>query len=56
MGQQDVFSTPTEMAALALAIPAACLVEIDDAGHLTPLEQPAAFNAALLDFLDGLPG
>jgi 3-oxoadipate enol-lactonase len=31
-------------------------VIIPDAGHLTPLENPPAFNQALREFLAGLPG
>ena len=41
--------------ALAAAIPAARLVVVPDAGHVVNLEQPAAFNRALGEFLDGLP-
>lgn len=37
---------------LAGAIPGARLVVIDDAGHVVNLAQPAAFNAALEQFLD----
>jgi pimeloyl-ACP methyl ester carboxylesterase len=43
------------MGAMARAIPGGRLVEIPAAGHLAPLEQPAAVNAALLEFLAGLP-
>ncbi len=55
VGQQDAISPPAEMATMARAIPAARLVEIPAAGHLAPLEQPAAVNAAMLQFLAGLP-
>ncbi|MGH6903678.1 MAG: alpha/beta fold hydrolase [Geminicoccaceae bacterium] len=43
---------PQEMKALAAMIPGARLVEIGPAGHLSNLEQPEAFNAALIGFLD----
>lgn len=36
---------------LAQTIPNATLEIIANSGHMAPLEQPAAFNAALLDFL-----
>lgn len=32
------------------------LVTVPDAGHLTPMEQPAAFNAAVAEWLRELPG
>jgi len=32
-------------------VPAAALVAIPGAGHLSNLESPAAFNAAMLDWL-----
>lgn len=37
--------------AVAEAVPAAELVEIPDAGHGSPADNPDAFNAVLLDFL-----
>ncbi len=37
---------------LAQTIPGASLTIIKDSGHMAPLEQPAAFTAALLEFLD----
>src|SRR5262249_43509911 len=40
--------------ALADALPSARLVVVPGAGHVVNLEQPAAFNAALEGFLDGL--
>ena len=36
---------------LAQTIPNASLKIIENSGHMSPLEQPAAFNAALLEFL-----
>jgi 3-oxoadipate enol-lactonase len=51
VGQNDAISTPTEMRGLAQAIPGAKFVEIPAAGHLSPLENPAAVNAAIGAFL-----
>lgn len=51
VGQHDVISPPDEMRAIAAAIPGARFVQIDAAGHMAPLEQPAAFNAAIREFL-----
>jgi pimeloyl-ACP methyl ester carboxylesterase len=39
---------------MANKIPGACKVVIDDAGHSSNIDQPAAFNAAVREFLDGL--
>ena len=49
-------SHPEEMKAMAAMIPGARLVEIGPAGHLSNLEQPDAFNAALIGFLDSFDG
>jgi pimeloyl-ACP methyl ester carboxylesterase len=38
---------------LAATIPNAALKIIKASGHMSPLEQPAAFSAALMEFLDG---
>ena len=46
VGSEDASSPPAEMRGMAAAIPAARFVEIPAAGHLSPLEQPAAVNAA----------
>jgi 3-oxoadipate enol-lactonase len=51
VGQEDGISTAAEMRGIAEAIPAATFVEIPAAGHVSPLENPAAVNAAILDFL-----
>jgi pimeloyl-ACP methyl ester carboxylesterase len=51
VGEHDVISTPEEMQGMAAAIPGARCVVIPHAGHMAPLEQPAAVNAALREFL-----
>jgi 3-oxoadipate enol-lactonase len=54
VGQHDVLSTRDEMRGMAEKIPGAKFVEIAGAGHMTPVEAPAAVSAALRDFLRGL--
>ncbi len=51
VGQDDVISPPAEMRGIAEAIPGARFVEIPAAGHMSPLENPAAVNAAIVEFL-----
>lgn len=51
VGEHDAISTVDEMRGMARAISGAELVVIPDAGHMSPLENPAAFNAALERFL-----
>ncbi len=54
VGDRDTpFLAPCEY--MAKKIPGARLVTIPDAGHASNIDQPAAFNRALLEFLDGLP-
>lgn len=53
-GEHDIISPPDEMRALAGAIPQGEFVLIPQAGHMAPLEQPAAVNAALRAFLERL--
>jgi 3-oxoadipate enol-lactonase len=50
-GEADVITPPAEAQAMAAAIPGARLVVIPKAGHLSPLENPRAFNAAVRAFL-----
>lgn len=51
VGAEDAI-TPPECLERALAVmPRARLVIVPGAGHMTPLESPAAFNAAVLAFL-----
>jgi pimeloyl-ACP methyl ester carboxylesterase len=54
-GERDLGSLPVSRA-LSEALPAAQLVVIPDAGHVVNLAAPAAFDAALLDFLGSLAG
>jgi 3-oxoadipate enol-lactonase len=50
-GEHDAITPAAEMRTFAKAIPHSKYVEIPDAGHMSPLEQPALFNAALESFL-----
>ncbi|UJW83916.1 alpha/beta fold hydrolase [Devosia sp. SL43] len=47
----DEFIRPEHAAYLAATIPGARLVTLDGVTHFAPLQRPAVFNAALLDFL-----
>lgn len=51
VGAEDTVTPPSDAAAMADAIPGARLVTIPRAGHLSPMENPRAFNAALRAFL-----
>jgi pimeloyl-ACP methyl ester carboxylesterase len=53
VGAEDVITPPSEMQAMARAIPHAQFEIIPHAGHLSPLEQPEAVNAAIEKFLQG---
>jgi 3-oxoadipate enol-lactonase len=50
-GSKDNNAPAPMMAKMATYIPSSTYVEIEGAGHLVNLEQPAAFNAALDQFL-----
>jgi pimeloyl-ACP methyl ester carboxylesterase len=54
VGGDDQLTPPAAARALAAAIPGARLEVVADAGHLTPVEQPAATSAALRRFLDAI--
>lgn len=51
VGAEDALTPPAEAERLHAAIPNSALTVIGGAGHLTNLEQPAAFNAAVRDLL-----
>ena len=50
-GEHDAISPPDEMRKIAAAMPQARFVQIDGAGHMAPLEDPQAVNAAIIEFL-----
>ena len=50
-GEEDLASPPEEVEGMAKQIPGSTFVRIPRAGHLSNLENPGAFNAALLSFL-----
>lgn len=51
VGEDDALTPPPMSATMAEAIPKAELVYLPAAGHLSSLEQPQPFNAALASFL-----
>ena len=53
-GEHDRVATPAYAASVAAALPDARLHIIPGAGHVSNIEAPDAFNAALDDFLGGL--
>ena len=54
VGEHDTLSPPAEMRGIAEQIPGAEFALIPAAGHMSPLENPGAFNAALIRFLAGI--
>jgi 3-oxoadipate enol-lactonase len=50
-GEKDRNAAPAVMRRMAGAIPAARYVELAGCGHVMSFDQPAAFLAALVDFL-----
>jgi pimeloyl-ACP methyl ester carboxylesterase len=51
VGAQDPVTPPDEARALALALPRGVLLEVPDAGHTPPLEQPKIVGEAIIKFL-----
>ncbi|MDH3719792.1 MAG: alpha/beta hydrolase [Planctomycetota bacterium] len=54
VGQHDTISPPDEMRQIAAAIPDSRFVEILDTGHMAPMENAPAVNAAMAEFLSEL--
>jgi pimeloyl-ACP methyl ester carboxylesterase len=52
--EADALTPPKYADFLETSIPGASRVTLADAGHLSPLEQPEAFNAALTEFIESL--
>ncbi len=55
VGAEDAITPPDTMQAMTDAMPNASLTVIEGAGHMTPMENPSAFNDALSQFLERLP-
>ncbi len=53
-GSEDILTTPAVLREMHAAVVGSQMVELPGAGHLSNLEQPDAFNAALLTFLQAL--
>jgi pimeloyl-ACP methyl ester carboxylesterase len=53
VGEEDEITPPAESVILRDRIPGVRLVTVAGAGHLSSLEQPEAWNAALREFLRG---
>jgi len=51
VGDEDTVTPPELAESMHRAIPGSRLAVIAGAGHLVPLEQPAAFAGALTEFL-----
>jgi 3-oxoadipate enol-lactonase len=51
-GREDGVRTPADAEFIERGVKGSQLVVIDDAGHLMNMEQPEAFNHAMLDFLN----
>jgi pimeloyl-ACP methyl ester carboxylesterase len=54
VGEEDALTPPSESEGMQAAIPRATLVRLPHAGHLSNLETPEAFNAAVSAFLSTL--
>ena len=54
VGEEDLASPPEDVKSMADRIPGSTFVRIPQAGHLSNMENPAAFNEALLSFLTSL--
>jgi 3-oxoadipate enol-lactonase len=55
VGEEDVLTPPDESERIAAGVASARLVRIPGAGHLSPLEAPEAFAAAVTGFLAEVP-
>ena len=56
VGTQDVLTPPAAARVMQAGIAGSRLRELDGSGHLTPMERPGPFNAAVLEFMRGLAG
>ena len=56
VGSEDAITPPECLERAARIMPCTRLLIVPGAGHMTPLEAPAEFNAAVLEFLRAPPG
>jgi pimeloyl-ACP methyl ester carboxylesterase len=52
VGDNDVFTTESEMSDMAQKIKQVTFVVIPKAGHMPNMEQPSVFNQAILSFYE----
>ena len=55
VGDEDTLTPPPEAEKMVAGIKGARLARIPGAGHLPNIENPAAFDLALHEFVTGLP-
>lgn len=55
VGEEDTLTPPSESRRIAEGVPDGRLVVLPGAGHLANLEAPAAFDAALAEFVSSVP-
>ena len=55
VGAEDALTPPAEMERMAASIPGATFVQLEGAGHLSNLENPAAFNHHVAAWLGNIP-
>ena len=56
VGEEDTLTPPAEAESMAAVAAGAAFVRIAGAGHLSNLEAPDAFNAAMRDWLAAVAG
>ena len=53
-GAEDTVTPPTVLRAMAAEIPGSRVEILEQAGHVSPLERPAAFNHVVSEFVGTL--
>jgi pimeloyl-ACP methyl ester carboxylesterase len=51
IGEHDLISPPAEMKSFSEALPSGRFVQISNAGHMSPMENPTAVNVAIRNFI-----
>jgi 3-oxoadipate enol-lactonase len=55
LGEEDMITTVSDGESMQRAVPGSTLVTIPGAGHMSNLETPVEFNAAMRDFIARMP-